>query len=336
MKKIFIFPLFVIFLMSAKSVDPLYVTKLIPGGQNIGLEIKTDGLIVSGTYDLKLENGSLYNPSKDEDINRGDIIVKANNCNVSSLNDLITIFNNTTLNDNKISLTIKRASMFLNRSLNLILINNQFKTGLYVKERLLGVGTVSFYDPVNKIYGALGHEVIDNDTGRLIEIKSGMSYYTSVTSINKSSDGNPGNKVADFKTIKPLGDILTNTSIGIYGFYSNIDSKLNALEMAYHDEVKLGNAQIWTVLNGMKLEKFDISITSLKKQDFSDIKGISFKVNDNVLIEKAGGIVAGMSGSPIIQNNKLVGAVTHVLTDDVDHGYGVYMEWMYNEAFKLL
>ena len=96
MKKIFIFPLFVIFLMSAKSVDPLYVTKLIPGGQNIGLEIKTDGLIVSGTYDLKLENGSLYNPSKDEDINRGDIIVKANNCNVSSLNDLITIFNNTT------------------------------------------------------------------------------------------------------------------------------------------------------------------------------------------------------------------------------------------------
>ena len=106
--------------------------------------------------------------------------------------------------------------------------------------------------------------------------------------------------------------------------------------MAYHDEVKLGNAQIWTVINGMKLEKFDISITSLKKQDFSDIKGISFKVNDNDLIEKTGGIVAGMSGSPIIQNNKLVGAVTHVLTDDVDHGYGVYMEWMYNEALKLL
>ncbi|MGM9859082.1 MAG: SpoIVB peptidase [Bacilli bacterium] len=330
MKKIFFLPLFTFLLASAKSIN------LIPGGQNIGIEIKTDGLIVSGTYDLRLENGSIYNPSKNSDINRGDIIIKANNKAVNSLNDLIAVFSNNELIEPKINLTIKRNQVYLNRTVDLILQNNQYKTGLYIKERLLGIGTVSFYDPINKVYGALGHEVIDNDTGRMIEVKSGMSYLTEVTGINKSTNGNPGSKLADFKTIKPLGDILTNTSIGIYGNYENIDTSLKPIEMAYHDEVKLGNAEIWTVVNGLKVQKFDIKITALQKQNYTDVKGITFKVTDGNLIDKTGGIVAGMSGSPIIQNNKLVGAVTHVITDNVDYGYGVYMEWMYNEAMKLI
>lgn len=330
MKKIYFLPLFAFLLTSAKSIN------LIPGGQNIGIEIRTDGLIVSGTYDLKLENGSIYNPSKNSDINRGDIIIKANNKAVNSLNDLISVFSNNELIEPKINLTIKRNQVYLNRTVDLILQNNQYKTGLYIKERLLGIGTVSFYDPVNKIYGALGHEVIDNDTGRMIEVKSGMSYLTEVTGINKSTDGNPGSKLADFKTIKPLGEILTNTSIGIYGNYKDIDNSLKPIEMAYHDEVKLGNAEIWTVVNGLKVQKYNIKITALQKQNYTDVKGITFKVVDNDLLNKTGGIVAGMSGSPIIQNNKLVGAVTHVITDNVDYGYGVYMEWMYNEALKLI
>ena len=246
------------------------------------------------------------------------------------------IITNNELIEPKINLTIKRNQVYLNRTVDLILQNNQYKTGLYIKERLLGIGTVSFYDPVNKIYGALGHEVIDNDTGRMIEVKSGMSYLTEVTGINKSTDGNPGSKLADFKTIKPLGEILTNTSIGIYGNYKDIDNSLKPIEMAYHDEVKLGNAEIWTVINGLKVQKYNIKITALQKQNYTDVKGITFKVVDNDLLNKTGGIVAGMSGSPIIQNNKLVGAVTHVITDNVDYGYGVYMEWMYNEALKLI
>ena len=330
MKKIYFLPLFAFLFISAKSIN------LIPGGQNIGIEIWTDGLIVSGTYDLKLENGSIDNPSKNSDINRGDIIIKANNKAVNSLNDLISVFSNNELIEPKINLTIKRNQVYLNRTVDLILQNNQYKTGLYIKERLLGIGTVSFYDPVNKIYGALGHEVIDNDTGRMIEVKSGMSYLTEVTGINKSTDGNPGSKLADFKTIKPLGEILTNTSIGIYGNYKDIDNSLKPIEMAYHDEVKLGNAEIWTVINGLKVQKYNIKITALQKQNYTDVKGITFKVVDNDLLNKTGGIVAGMSGSPIIQNNKLVGAVTHVITDNVDYGYGVYMEWMYNEALKLI
>ncbi len=264
------------------------------------------------------------------------LIIKANNKAVNSLNDLISVFSNNELIEPKINLTIKRNQVYLNRTVDLILQNNQYKTGLYIKERLLGIGTVSFYDPVNKIYGALGHEVIDNDTGRMIEVKSGMSYLTEVTGINKSTDGNPGSKLADFKTIKPLGEILTNTSIGIYGNYKDIDNSLKPIEMAYHDEVKLGNAEIWTVINGLKVQKYNIKITALQKQNYTDVKGITFKVVDNDLLNKTGGIVAGMSGSPIIQNNKLVGAVTHVITDNVDYGYGVYMEWMYNEALKLI
>lgn len=307
---------------------------LVPGGQTIGIEIRPDGLIISGTYDVKTSNGS-YNPSKDSDIKRGDILFEIEGTSISSLDDFSNVFNEKITTNDEINIRLKRNNTIIKRKLRLIKIDNRYKTGLYIKERILGIGTVSFYDPENNIYGALGHGVVDNDSGNIVEVKEGSIYESSITGINKSKDGDPGEKIADFNQSSVLGTILENTSIGLYGEYNELPKGLKTLEMAYSNEVQLGKASIYTVIKGNKVEEFSINITSLVKQEISDIKGISFKINDKKLLESTGGVVAGMSGSPIIQNNKLVGAVTHVLVDDVDHGYGIYMEWMYNEALKL-
>lgn len=307
---------------------------LVPGGQTIGIEIRPDGLIISGTYNVKTEHGT-YNPSKDSDIKRGDILFEIEGTQISSLDDFSVVFNQKIQSNDEINIRLKRNKTIIKRKLRLIKVNNRYKTGLYIKERILGIGTVSFYDPVNNIYGALGHGVVDSDSGNIVEVKEGNIYESSIKGINKSKDGNPGEKIANFGQNNALGTILENTSIGIYGEYYSLPKGLKTLEMAYSSEVQLGKATIYTVIKGNKVEEFSINITSLVKQEISDIKGITFKIDDKTLLEATGGVVAGMSGSPIIQNNKLVGAVTHVLVDNVDYGYGIYMEWMYNEALSL-
>lgn len=307
---------------------------LVPGGQTIGIEIRPDGLIISGTYDVKTKYGT-YNPSKDSDIKRGDILFEIEGTQISSLDDFSAVFNQKIQSNDEINIRLKRNKTTIKRKLRLIKVNNRYKTGLYIKERILGIGTVSFYDPVNNIYGALGHGVVDSDSGNIVEVKEGNIYESSIKGINKSKDGNPGEKIAYFNQNNALGTILENTTIGIYGKYYSLPKGLKTLEMAYSSEVQLGKATIYTVIKGNKVEEFSINITSLVKQEISDIKGITFKINDKNLLEATGGVVAGMSGSPIIQNNKLVGAVTHVLVDNVDYGYGIYMEWMYNEALGL-
>lgn len=308
---------------------------LIPGGQNVGIEIKPDGLIISGTYDVKI-NDSTYNPSKDSDIKRGDILFEVEKQKVSGIEDFSKVFNKYTGTKNEVEVSLKRKSNVIKRKLRLIKENNSYKTGLYIKERILGIGTVSFYDPERNIFGALGHAVVDNDSGNIVEVKEGSIYKSSITSINKSKDGDPGEKVASFDQNSQLGTILENTSIGIYGTYNHSKEGLKTIKMANADEVEVGPAKIYTVIKGNTVQSFDIKITSLVKQNICDIKGISFKVIDKTLLNLTGGIVAGMSGSPIIQNNMLVGAVTHVLVENVECGYGIYMQWMYEEALKLI
>lgn len=307
---------------------------LVPGGETVGIEIRPDGLIISGTYDVKTPNGT-YNPSKDSDIKRGDILYEVENIKISGLEDFSVVFNNV-INNDEVDVKLKRNKTSIKRKLRLIKENNRYKTGLYIKERILGIGTISFYDTENNVYGALGHAIVDNDSGNVVEVKEGSIYKSSITGINKSKDGDPGEKVASFSQDCPLGTILENTSIGIYGTYNELPKGLKPLEMAYANELELGPAKIYTVIKGNKVEEFSINITALKKQDLSDIKGITFKVDDERLLNVTGGVVAGMSGSPIIQNNKLVGAVTHVLVDKVEYGYGIYVEWMYNEALRII
>lgn len=321
-----------IFLFTLVAPKIVLATTLIPGGENIAFEIYPDGIIVTGSYDVKYQNGT-YNPSRDSDIIKGDRIIKIGDNKITDLSSFTSKFYK--YKDSGICpITINRKGSELNRNLYLIDIDSSIKTGLYVKERILGVGTTSFYDPVNKRYGALAHEVYDNDSQSIIDVRVGKAYLEEVESISKSTNGNVGSKNSELTFEDQLGNIEANTKFGIFGDLEEIPSSYQPIEVANWDQVKLGKAIIRTCLNDDKVSEYEIQITSLKKQYECDVKGISFEITDKTLLTKTGGIYQGMSGSPIIQNNMLVGAVTHVNVDNVKTGFGVYMQYMYQISLE--
>lgn len=304
---------------------------LIPGGDNIAFEIKSNGVIVTGTYDINTNHG-IYNPSNNEDIRKGDIIKQVEGTNINSLDSFINEFN-THLNDDEIALTIYRKGNKLVKSLKLIKQDDDIKTGLFVKDRLIGIGTVSFYDKENNFYGALGHEIYDETSSSIVDLRSGSIYKSEVIGINNNKT--ISEKIADISLETEVGSILINSSFGIFGKCDEIPKSYTPLKLAKVEEVTLGKAYIKTVTKGNKIEEYEIIITSLKPQNNIDIKGIEFNVIDKELID-IGGIYYGMSGSPIIQNNMLVGAVSHVKSSNRNSGYALYMEHMYNYALNQL
>ena len=308
-----------------------YTTTLIPGGENIGIEIKPNGVVVIGGYDVKTSNES-YNPLKDSDIKKGDLIIKVNGKDVNNVKEMLSILKKDYSNE-EISLTILRNNKEINRNIRFIKTSeaNTIKTGLLVKERILGVGTVTFYDPDTKIYGALGHKLYDNDFSNITDINTGSIFESEVTSINKSKNGNVGELISNIYQDEVIGTVFSNTDYGLFGYYETCPDK-DALVIANQQDVKLGPAYIYTTLSGTDVKKYDIEITSLEKQNKISTKGITFKITDKELIEQTGGIVQGMSGSPIIQDNKIIGAVTHVMIDSVKKGHGIYIEYMLEAA----
>jgi len=323
------------FFMAITSPMTILGRELVIGGQNVGIELRSNGLLISGTYDVKTENNK-YNPKSDSDLRKGDLIISIGEDRVNSLNDLVTILKDKYANKNSADIKIIRDGITYTKQLKLIRDEyGNIKTGLFIKERLLGIGTITYYDEENKTYGALGHEMNDASYSPSIDLSFGTIYSSEVTLIRKSKNGNPGEKIASINEDEILGEVDKNNEYGIYGKYIvDVDDYIS-LEVGEKDEVKLGSAQIWTVIHGDKVEKFDIEIVSLKDQDKQSVKGISFKIVDERLLNITNGIVAGMSGSPIIQNNKIIGAVTHVLVDKVEYGYGIFIEWMLEESDNL-
>lgn len=312
---------------------PIRNLNVVPGGQNVGIEIKPGGLIVSGTYDVKDETTS-YNPSRDSDINKGDIIYKANDIVVKSIDDFLNVFDKNA-ESSVVRLNLRRKGQYLKRNLKIVYVNGRYKTGLFVKERLLGIGTVSYYDEKTHIYGALGHEISDSSSNDVLEVDSGEIYESSVTNIKPSINSQPGEKIADISFNDTLGEVVANTPLGIFGKYEVLPPDSSSLPVAEISDIKLGPAEMWTVTQGQNVQKYQIEITNLKRQEQIATKGITFKVTDKRLLNISNGIVAGMSGSPIIQDGKVVGAVTHVIVDDVDNGYAVYMKWMFEVGQKV-
>jgi len=323
------------FFMAITSPMTILGRELVIGGQNVGIELRSNGLLISGTYDVKTENNK-YNPKSDSDLRKGDLIISIGEDRVNSLNDLVTILKDKYANKNSADIKIIRDGITYTKQLKLIRDEyGNIKTGLFIKERLLGIGTITYYDEENKTYGALGHEMNDASYSPSIDLSFGTIYSSEVTLIRKSKNGNPGEKIASINEDEILGEVDKNNEYGIYGKYIvDVDDYIS-LEVGEKDEVKLGSAQIWTVIHGDKVEKFDIEIVSLKDQDKQSVKGISFKIVDKRLLNITNGIVAGMSGSPIVQNNKIIGAVTHVLVDKVEYGYGIFIEWMLEESDNL-
>ena len=290
-----------------------YSDKVILGGQNVGIEINTKGVLVAGFYKV---NG-VYNASR---LLIGDYITKVNDKEVNTINELVKEIENNVI-DNKITISYRRDNVDYTTILDLEYKDGVYKTGLYVKDTLLGNGTITYIDPESKIYGALGHNVVESITKDRIELRTGNIFKSSISSITKSNDGNPGSINTRFYRNYIYGNIKTNDLVGIYGNYLEEVPSDTLIEIAKIDDVKLGNAKIYTSLSNNEVKAYDINILRIDKS--SDIKNFYFEVIDEELLTKAGGIVQGMSGSPIVQDNKLIGAVTHVTIDNVKLGYGV-------------
>ena len=296
---------------------PIYVLaysdKVVLGGQNVGIAIQSDGILVVGFY--KINN--TINNSK---LNVGDYIVKVNNNVVNTVDDLISSIESN-VKDNKVDIMYRHNNQIKSSTLELENTNGVYKTGLYVKDSIKGLGTLTYIDPQTKIYGCLGHEVIESSTNSKIEVKTGNIFKALVTSITRSSDGSPGTKNAKFLSDKIYGNINKNMEEGIYGTYNGEIDNDNLIDVGQVDDVNKGEAYIYTALDDNIVNEYKINI--LKIDAKNKVKNFYFEVVDEELLNKTGGIVQGMSGSPIVQNNKIIGAVTHVSVDSVKKGYGI-------------
>lgn len=301
-----------------------YSDYIIAGGENIGLQVKNKGLIVAGFY--KVSN--IY-PAKDALLEKGDTIVKADDKTIESIDDFVNAVKDS--NQRNIKISYIRNNKDNVTTLNLINDNGVLKTGLYVKDMVSGIGTLTYIDPKTKLYGALGHEIIESSSGMKINVKDGKIYDSKVTSIDKSIRGEPGAKNANINSNIVFGDIKENTQNGVFGNYiSKIDdSKL--YKVADYKDINLGNAKIITVINDNQKREYNINIIRVSNNK-NDNKNILFEITDEELMNKTGGIVQGMSGSPIIQNDKIIGAVTNVVVNNPRKGYGIFITTMLNEA----
>lgn len=301
-----------------------YSKYVIPGGETIGIEVNSKGILVIGFY--KVNN--VYT-AKNAGFKVNDIIIEVNNQKVSNIDEMTNIIKEINSPTIKFKVLRKNKEKAIELPLNYD-ENNILKTGLYVKDKINGIGTLSYIDPTTKIFGSLGHEIIESSTATKFEIKDGTIYEANVSSITKSKVGNAGEKNATYNKDNISGEINANTVSGIYGTYLDEINENNTIEIADKENVTTGEALIKTVIKENKVEDFTINIININKDH--QTKNILFEITDERLLEETGGIIQGMSGSPIIQNNKLVGAVNYVVLNDPSKGYGIFITTMLEEG----
>jgi len=315
--------------------------KVIPGGQTIGVKVKSAGIMVVGHHLVKAADGAKMSPGEEAKLKLGDLIVQIDGVPVNDVTKIGPIAQTAGERGDSLSLLVERDKTRFRTKLTPAYDEEDkaWRLGLYIRDSAAGVGTLTFYAPDHGVYGALGHVITDMGTQTPIVVGSGEILHSSVTSIAKSHHGEPGEKRAIFKEGRKLGNVESNTSFGIFGRMKELPGhsyRSEAVPVAFAEEVEEGPAEMWTVVGGQKVEKFDIRIVHVTKQSSPATKGMVIKITDPKLLERTGGIVQGMSGSPILQHGKLVGAVTHVFVNDPTSGYGCYIEWMLQDAGIML
>ncbi|MCR5610825.1 MAG: SpoIVB peptidase [Clostridiales bacterium] len=303
---------------------------LIPGGQAVGISIYTDGVLVVGIGSFLSLEGRSVSPAKDAGIEPGDIILSVNGVPIATSIDLSK---DLSLNSGHAELLIERNGQ--RKTVSVVAAkadNGEFRIGAWVRDSTVGIGTLSFYDTESCIAASLGHAVVDSDTGSLLKVKDGKLVLAEVIGVTPGRQGFPGELHGTFDESSPvLGSIEANTELGIFGILSNdamIDLGGTPIEIAFPDEVRTGDAVILSSVDGT-LKPYACRIIKTGRQFEPAPKGIVIEITDERLLEITGGIVQGMSGSPIIQNGRLVGAVTHVFINDPMRGYGAYAYWIY-------
>lgn len=317
---------FNIFKLKEINVNVISKTKVIPMGNAIGMKLYTDGVLVVGMSEIEGKK-----PYENSGIKEGDRIVQIDKKAIDNTEDLMEAVNK--CSGKEISVKYKRDNTTITTSIKPIKNSgNQYKIGLWVRDAAAGVGTLTFYEPSSGMFGTLGHGILDVDTSELIKIANGELVTTNILNITKGKKGDPGEIRGTIESGHTIGNIDKNTSFGVFGTlnktpYINIQNN-DEIEVALREEIKIEDAQIICELENGKREKYNIKIQKVFLNNNKDNKSMLIKITDEKLLEKTGGIIQGMSGAPIIQNGKFIGAVTHVLVNDPTIGYGVFADIM--------
>ena len=319
------------------TIDTIENVEVVPIGKIIGMKLYTNGVLIVGMSEIENMANELVSPFANCDIKEGDTIVKVNETEIETIDNLKNVVNE--CNGENVLLTLVRDGSVVTSNITPVQTeSDEYKLGLWVKDAATGVGTITYYEKNTGSFAALGHGIVDNDTDKLIDIDSGEVVTSDVMSITKADINSPGEIRGTIINQKTIGQVQKNTQFGIYGKLENLVS-LNidasqAMPVALRDEIQIGDAKLLCSLDGKTNKEYDIKIEKIYTNNNYDNKSMLIRVTDEDLIEKTGGIIRGLSGAPILQNGKFVGAVTNVLVSNPEIGYAIFGDMMVKEMRK--
>jgi stage IV sporulation protein B len=308
------------------NVDVVNDTMLVPCGTPFGIKMFTNGVVIVGVADIQTKSG-MVNPAAVSGLKVGDVITAINGQKVNTNSEISDAILNS--QGSVLKLTVCRNNSVISVDLQPVKseTDSTYKAGLWVRDSTAGIGTLTFYNPSTKCFAGLGHGVCDNDTNELMPLLDGEIVPVTINGIEKGKKGVPGELKGYFSTDIAMGTLDKNVSEGVYGTM-NVVPKGKAMKVAMKQEVKPGEAKIMTTIDGSGPRCYDAVIEKIDYRENIGSKNLVIHITDQTLLNKTGGIVQGMSGSPVIQNGKIVGAVTHVFVNDPTRGYGIFAESM--------
>lgn len=298
-------------------------------GTPFGIKMVTDGVMVVGMGNIQSSQTTI-NPAKEAGIQEGDVILSINNEKISSKKEVSQVVNECV--GKPVAVTVRRNDKILDYIVNPVLstVDNKYHIGIWVRDSSAGIGTMTFYDPDSQTFAGLGHAICDVDTGQIMPLSQGEIVSAAITGVKPGRSGSPGELQGAFVTDLAWGELCANSYNGVYGRLYTAPAYAQPIPMAQAHEVNVGPAKMVTTVEGGKPRYYDILIDRVSQDQDEPTKNLVIRIVDQDLLNKSGGIVQGMSGSPIIQDGMLVGAVTHVFVNDPTRGYGIYAENMAN------
>ncbi len=313
------------------DVNVIPKTKVVPMGNLIGAKLYTSGVLVVGMSEIQGDDQQKHKPYEGSGIEEGDMIVEMDSKKIANTDELVETVNSS--KGKAIQIKYVRNDETITTSIQPIKSeDNEYKLGLWVRDAAAGVGTLTFYEPSTGKFAALGHGIVDVDTGDIINIANGELVTSNLVAIKKGEKGTPGEIKGSIDSGVTIGNISKNTNFGVFGLVSNKNNlNLNGAkeyEVALRSEIQTGEAEIICELENGKKDQYKIEISKIYTSNNYDNKSMMIKITDERLLQKTGGIIQGMSGSPIIQNGKFVGAITNVLVSDPTTGYAIFGDLM--------
>lgn len=314
------------------NANSLTGKEVYPIGRLVGLKLYTNGVLVVGMSEIEDDSGNMCKPYYNSSIKEGDLIKKVNGIELKNVEQLIEILKENKEEELRIEFQREKDSEYTQIK-PVKSKSGDYMLGLWVRDSAAGIGTLTFYDDNNMSFSALGHGIDDIDTGKLIDISNGELVTAKFISIVKGKSRMPGEIRGTIDDGYSIGCVKKNTNLGVYGsaydkeYFNSV--KLKKVPIGVRSQIQIGKADLYCQLDDSLTEKYEIEIKKILKNNYSSNKSMLIKVTDDRLIDKTGGIIPGMSGAPIIQNGKLIGAVTNVLLNDPTQGYAIFADMMF-------